>query len=61
MTIERDPDGIFAGVWLGWYACVLYALARPDVPALGLVVLLAFLPIETAALHDHFLAPHVHG
>lgn len=50
VNIERDPDGIFAGIWLGWYSCVLYALARPDVPALGLVVLLAFLPVEVIAM-----------
>ena len=50
MTIERDPHGYFAGAWLGWLACVTYALFRPDEPALGLVVLLAFLPIEAIAI-----------
>lgn len=48
--IERDPHGWFAGAWAGWFSCVCYALGRPDEPTLGLVVLLAFLPIEAAAL-----------
>lgn len=51
MTIERDPHGYFSGVWAGWFACVLFALAKPDEPALGLVVLLAFLPIEGLAVY----------
>lgn len=50
MTIARDPHGWFAGAWLGWLACVTYALFRPDEPLLGLVVLLAFLPIEGLAI-----------
>jgi hypothetical protein len=48
--IERDPHGWFAGAWAGWLACVFYALARPDEPALGLTVLLAFLPLEGAGI-----------
>lgn len=52
-TIERSPDGLLTGVWAGWYVGVLYALARPDEPLIGLVVLLAFLPVEVYALLKH--------
>lgn len=48
--IERDPHGWFAGMWTAWYACVLYSLARPDAPGVGLAVLLAFLAIEGVAV-----------
>lgn len=51
MSIERDPHGWFAGTWLAWFACVLYAIAQPQHPALGLTVLLAFLPIEGLAVY----------
>ena len=50
MTIEREPQIWFACAWLGWLGCVTYALFRPDQPLLGLVVLLAFLPIEALAI-----------
>lgn len=48
--VERDPQGLFAGAWFAWYACVIYSLARPDAPELGLAVLLAFVPLEGAGV-----------
>lgn len=50
MTTSRDPHGWFSGAWSGWFACVLYAIARPDEPLIGAVVLVAFLPIEALAV-----------
>jgi len=49
MTV-RAPSLVFGLLWLVWYGSVLAALFRPDDPAFGLWVLLAFFPIEGAAL-----------
>lgn len=50
MTIERSPHPVFSLLWLAWFANVLGALAAPHHPLYGLVVLIAFLPIEGTAV-----------
>lgn len=49
MTIQRAPHPTFAVLWAIWFGNVLAAVALPDRPLYGLVVLLAFLPIEGIA------------
>ncbi|MEQ1573113.1 MAG: hypothetical protein ABL993_02595 [Vicinamibacterales bacterium] len=49
MTIARSPHPVFAALWVVWFANVLGALGFSH-PTYGLVVLLAFLPIEGAAV-----------
>lgn len=48
--MERTPQKWFAAAWLFWYGCVWWALMTPGSPTLGLIVLLAFLPIEGLAV-----------
>lgn len=49
MTIQRTPHAVYAVLWGAWLAAVFTALALPHNPLVGLVVLLAFLPIEGSA------------
>jgi hypothetical protein len=48
--IERAPHKLFAICWTLWFGSVLTALAMPDRPTFGLLVLLAFLPIEAVGV-----------
>ena len=50
MAIERSPNRLFASLWAAWYGAVVYALAQPDRPGLGLAVLAAFFAIELPAV-----------
>lgn len=49
MTIARSPSPLFAALWVGWLAAVYVALAQPEAPKVGLVVLLAFFLVELPA------------
>jgi hypothetical protein len=48
--IAKLPHPIFAAIWGVWLALVLTALAMPARPLFGLLVLLAFLPVEGIAV-----------
>ena len=54
MTIARSPHPLFAALWFAWLVNVFVALAQPDHPAYGLVVLLAFFAIEGPATAFRF-------
>lgn len=49
MTIQRNPDPIFTGLWLAWLVSVYVAIGIPSNAPLGLVVLVAFFAIEIPA------------
>lgn len=49
MTIQRAPSLLFAGLWSAWLVAVYVALANPERPRVGLVVLLVFFAIEIPA------------
>jgi len=49
VTIQRRPSYLFATLWVVWLVTVWWALASPDRPLFGLVVLLAFFAIELPA------------
>jgi hypothetical protein len=48
--ISKLPHPVFAALWGVWLALVMTALALPTHPLFGLLVLLAFLPIEGVAV-----------
>lgn len=47
--IQRNPSRVFAALWVAWLVNVWVALAQPDHPSYGLIVLLAFFAIELPA------------
>lgn len=49
MTIQREPNPVFVGLWMAWLVNVYVAIGRPGDPLYGLIVLLAFLGIEVPA------------
>jgi hypothetical protein len=50
VSIVGHPHPLFASLWFSWYGCVLAALVTPSSPWFGFVVLVAFLPVEAAAV-----------
>ena len=48
MTIQRNPNAVFAAIWLGWSAYLIFAVVFPSGATL-LILWAAFFAVEGAA------------